>query len=62
MQRATSFKPAGFITDAPDGFVVLPHDGRHLRRKLLHLDNGDMVMLDLGANTDCDARNLVQFA
>ena len=47
MQRATSFNPAGFITDAPDGVVVLPHDGRHLRRKLLHLDNGEMVMLDL---------------
>lgn len=47
MQRATSFKPAGSVADAPDGVVVLPHDGRHLRRKLLHLDNGDMVMLDL---------------
>lgn len=47
MQRATSFKPAGSVTDAPDGIVVLPHDGRHLRRKLLHLDNGEMVMLDL---------------
>lgn len=47
MQRATSFKPAGSVADAPEGTVVLPHDGRHLRRKLLHLDNGDMVMLDL---------------
>ncbi len=47
MQRATSFKPAGSIADAPEGTVVLPHDGRHLRRKLLHLDNGEMVMLDL---------------
>ena len=26
------------------------------------LGETDMVMLDLGANTDCDARNLVQFA
>ncbi|MGB3167178.1 MAG: phosphate acyltransferase PlsX [Alteraurantiacibacter sp.] len=26
------------------------------------LGNNDVVMLDLGANTDCDARNLVQFA
>ena len=26
------------------------------------LGDTDMVMLDLGANTDCDARNLVQFA
>ncbi|MEH3108456.1 MAG: phosphate acyltransferase PlsX [Sphingomonas fennica] len=26
------------------------------------LGNNDLVMLDLGANTDCDARNLTQFA
>src|SRR5690606_25327264 len=26
------------------------------------LEEHDVVMLDLGANTDCDARNLVQFA
>jgi phosphate acyltransferase len=26
------------------------------------LGNNDVLMLDLGANTDCDARNLVQFA
>ncbi|MFC4294737.1 phosphate acyltransferase PlsX [Novosphingobium tardum] len=26
------------------------------------LGDNDLVMLDLGANTDCDARNLVQFA
>lgn len=26
------------------------------------LGNNDVVMLDLGANTDCDAKNLVQFA
>ncbi len=26
------------------------------------LEDSDVVMLDLGANTDCDARNLVQFA
>lgn len=26
------------------------------------LGTGDLVMLDLGANTECDARNLVQFA
>ncbi len=26
------------------------------------LENHDVIMLDLGANTDCDARNLVQFA
>ncbi|HTO31710.1 MAG TPA: urease accessory protein UreE [Pararhizobium sp.] len=27
--------------------IALAHDQRHLRRKLLHLDNDDVVMLDL---------------
>ncbi len=47
MQRVTSYLPAGTPSSNPTGKVVLPHDLRHLRRKLLHLDNGDMVMLDL---------------
>ncbi|WP_455872527.1 urease accessory protein UreE [Rhizobium yanglingense] len=47
MQRVTSYLPAGTPSSNPIGKVVLPHDLRHLRRKLLHLDNGDMVMLDL---------------
>ncbi|MBB4276839.1 urease accessory protein UreE [Rhizobium mongolense] len=47
MQRVTSYLPAGTPSSNPIGKVVLPHDLRHLRRKLLHLENGDMVMLDL---------------
>ncbi|MDQ0457159.1 urease accessory protein UreE [Rhizobium paknamense] len=47
MLRVTSVLPAGEASDPPSHIVVLPHDLRHLRRKLLHLDNGDMVMLDL---------------
>ena len=47
MQRVTSYLPAGTPSSNPIGKVVLPHDLRHLRRKLLHLDNGEMVMLDL---------------
>lgn len=47
MQRVTSYLPAGTPSDPPIDIVVLPHDQRHLRRKLLHLSNGDMVMLDL---------------
>lgn len=31
----------------PVGVVVLTHDERHLRRKLLHLTNDDVIMLDL---------------
>ncbi|PZM14008.1 urease accessory protein UreE [Rhizobium tubonense] len=47
MQRVTSYLPAGTPSSNPIDKVVLPHDLRHLRRKLLHLENGDMVMLDL---------------
>lgn len=47
MQRITSFLPAGTSSSTPVDKVVLPHDLRHLRRKVLHLENGDMVMLDL---------------
>jgi urease accessory protein len=47
MQHIHSYRPAGEITDPPIDTVTLPHDLRHLRRKLLHLSNGDMVMLDL---------------
>ena len=50
MQRVTSYLPAGTPSDPPIDIVVLAHDARHLRRKLLHLSNGDMVMLDSG---DC---------
>ncbi len=47
MQHVHSYRPAGEISDPPVDTVTLPHDLRHLRRKLLHLSNGDMVMLDL---------------
>lgn len=47
MQHVHSYRPAGEVTDPPIDVVTLPHDLRHLRRKLLHLSNGDMVMLDL---------------
>jgi urease accessory protein len=47
MQHIHSYRPAGEISDPPIDAVSLPHDLRHLRRKLLHLSNGEMVMLDL---------------
>ncbi|RWX78877.1 urease accessory protein UreE [Neorhizobium lilium] len=47
MQHIHSYRPAGEVSDPPIDVVTLPHDLRHLRRKLLHLSNGDMVMLDL---------------
>ncbi len=47
MQRITTYLSAGTSAALPVGTVVLAHDERHLRRKLLHLTDGDMVMLDL---------------
>lgn len=47
MRRVTSYQPAGGPGGAVAGEVVLAHGERHLRRKLLHLDDGSMVMLDL---------------
>ena len=47
MLRVTSYHPAGTPGDEPSGYVTLAHDQRHLRRKLLHLQNDEMVMLDL---------------
>jgi urease accessory protein len=47
MQRVTTYLPAGTPSEPPVDVVILPHDLRHLRRKLLHLQNGEMVMLDL---------------
>ena len=39
-------RPEG-ITAKPVDVVVLKHDERHLRRKLLHMAHDDVVMLDL---------------
>ncbi len=47
MEHIQYYRPAGVVTDPPIDTVSLPHDLRHLRRKLLHLSNGGMVMLDL---------------
>ncbi|CAN7375451.1 urease accessory protein UreE [Rhizobium rhizogenes] len=47
MLRVTSYLPAGTPSSNPIDRVELTHDLRHLRRKLLHLENGEMVMLDL---------------
>lgn len=47
MLHITSYLPAGTPSSNPIDRVVLAHDLRHLRRKLLHLESGEMVMLDL---------------
>jgi len=40
-------KPGPHISATPVGIVVLTHDQRHIRRKLLHMTHDDVVMLDL---------------
>ena len=46
--RSTEILPHGAGgTRTPIDVVVLAHDQRHVRRKLLHMRNDDVVMLDL---------------
>ena len=45
--RSTRVVKAGAVVATPIDVVVLTHDERHLRRKLLHMAHDDVVMLDL---------------
>ncbi|MGH6809927.1 MAG: urease accessory protein UreE [Ensifer adhaerens] len=45
--RSTEVLSPGPKDKAPLHSITLAHDARHLRRKLLHLENDDVVMLDL---------------
>ena len=45
--RSTDVLSPGPADKRPLHRVTLTHDQRHLRRKLLHLENDDVVMLDL---------------
>lgn len=45
--RSTSIVKPGAVETPPIDVVILTHDERHLRRKLLHMAHGDVVMLDL---------------
>jgi urease accessory protein len=46
--RSTQILPHGAGGDrTPIDVVVLSHDQRHVRRKLLHMQHNDVVMLDL---------------
>ncbi|UJQ94556.1 urease accessory protein UreE [Mariluticola halotolerans] len=47
MTRAISHDHAGQYQGTPYARVTLAHDERHLRRKLLTLENGDQVLADL---------------
>lgn len=45
--RSTRVVKPGSVEATPIDVVVLTHDERHLRRKLLHMFHADVVMLDL---------------
>ncbi|PYE87332.1 urease accessory protein UreE [Phyllobacterium leguminum] len=45
--RSTEILPPGAPHTDPIDVIVLTHDQRHIRRKLLHMRNDDVVMLDL---------------
>ena len=45
--RATTFRRAEPLGDTPFDIVVLDADSRHIRRKLITLQHGDEVLVDL---------------
>lgn len=51
MTKAIAFKRAGSFNTAPIGSITLEHDARQIRRKLLTMDKGDDVLVDLPATT-----------
>lgn len=58
MLRARSFARAAFVLEKPWRRIVLDSGERHLRRKLITLEDGSEVMVDLPAaakleNQDC---------
>ena len=54
MLTASKFLRAGTWTTTPWDIVVLAHDERHLRRKVLRLEHGDEVLVDLEAAVSLD--------
>lgn len=47
MTKAVSHNHAGQYQGTPYDNVTLAHDARHLRRKLLTLNSGDQILVDL---------------
>ncbi|MBZ9604373.1 urease accessory protein UreE [Phyllobacterium chamaecytisi] len=47
MKRVTSHSHAGHYHGTPFDRVVLAHDERHLRRKVLTLEQGEQILVDL---------------
>ena len=60
MLRAVSHLPAGHGQGIPFDLVVLEHDERRLRRKLLRLQHGDEVMIDFPQTVTLDHMSALQ--
>jgi len=45
--RATTYRRAGSFKTAPFARIALDHRARHLRRRLLSLETGDDILVDL---------------
>ena len=57
MLRATGIVRANFLTEMPWDILVLDSTERHLRRKLITLQHGDDVMVDLDKTTKLEDRD-----
>jgi urease accessory protein len=55
--KATSIVRANFLTEMPWDILVLDSTERHLRRKLITLQHGDEVMVDLDKTTKLEDRD-----
>jgi urease accessory protein len=55
--RATSYVRANFLTETPWDLIVLDSTERHLRRKLITLQHGDDVMVDLDKTVKLEDRD-----
>jgi urease accessory protein len=60
MLRVAAILPAGSSEGTPFDLVVLEHDERRLRRKLLRLQHGDEVLLDLPQTVTLEDRQLLK--
>jgi urease accessory protein len=55
--RAISFVRAQYLLETPWETIIMDADARHLRRKLITLQNGDDVMVDLATTTKFEDRD-----
>jgi urease accessory protein len=58
--RATSFVRAQFLLETPWEIVVMDAGERHLRRKLITLQHGDEVLVDLPQTTQFEDRDCLR--